>query len=257
MPAALHEAALARYREYLVVGGLPEVLGHYAETRNHVLVRHTQEMILQGYLNDMSKYNQPNNIGKTRLVYNTVTAQLSKENTRFQYKYLKHGARSAEYESAIEWLTLSGIVTRLCRVSQARKPLSSYQDLDAFKIYLSDPGLLCAKKDIPAEDILYGSRGLDDFKGGLAENYVCSQLTANGHVGYYWTSEGRAEVDFVIQREGIVVPIEVKSGGNTRSKSLSVFMNIYGPSLAYKLTTGNFGRVDKVKTIPLYAAFCL
>ena len=143
------------YRQYLVVGGMPECVAKFRETKDYILIRHIQKTILASYLNDMSKYNQKNEIKKTRLAYDNVTVQLSKKNTRFQYKLIKKGGRAAEFENAIEWLVLSGIITRIYQIEQAMKPLENYRDIDAFKIYVSDVGLLCAKKDIVAEDILY------------------------------------------------------------------------------------------------------
>ena len=257
MPAALHDAAMDLYRQYLVTGGMPECVMQFAQTKDYILVRHTQDTILASSLNDMSKYNNLNELKKTRLVYDNVTVQLSKRNTRFQYKLIKKGGRASEFENAIEWLGLSGIVSQVYKVEQIRKPLENYRDIDAFKIYVSDLGLLCAKKDLPAADILYMSDELNDFKGGMAENYVNVQLTINGYNTYYWESDRGAEIDFVIQRDGQIIPIEVKSADNTRAKSLKVYMDTYKPAYAIKLSTKNFGFDDHKKIVPLYAAFCI
>ena len=257
MPSALHEAALRRYREYLVVGGMPDCVSKFVETGDYTLIRHIQQTILQSYLNDMSKYNETNEIKKTRLVYDNITVQLSKKNTRFQYKLVKSGGRAAEFENAIEWLTLSGIVNRIYRVENPQKPLENYRDIDAFKTYVSDVGLLCAKKDIVAEDILYLSSELDDFKGGMVENYIYNQLICNGYQAFYWLSERGAEVDFIIQRERSIIPIEVKSADNTKAKSLGIYMKAHSPAYAIKVAVRNFGFENGIKTIPLYAAFCI
>lgn len=257
LPSALHDAAMGLYRKYLVVGGMPECVMQFAETGDYILVRHTQDTILASYLNDMSKYNNQNEIKKTRLAYDTITAQLSKKNTRFQYKLIKKGGRASEFENAIEWLTLSGIVSRVFKVEQVKKPLENYRDIDAFKIYVSDLGLLCAKKDLAANDILYMVDEINDFKGGMAENYVNVQLSINGYRTYYWESARGAEIDFVIQREGQLIPVEVKSADNTRAKSLKVYMDMYKPAYAIKLSAKNFGREDNKKIVPLYAAFCI
>lgn len=257
LPVALHEAGMQRYRQYLTVGGMPECVLQYAQTQDQVLVRHTQDTILAGYLNDMSKYNTQNEIKKTRLVYDNVTVQLSKKNTRFQYKLIKKGARAAEFENALEWLCLSGVISRVYRAEQVKKPLENYRDIDAFKVYVSDLGLLCAKKNLAAADILYMSEELNDFKGGMAENYAQTQLIANGYQTYYWESDRGAEVDFVIQREGRLIPIEVKSADNTRAKSLKVYVDTFAPDYAIKLSARNFGFEDGKKTVPLYAAFCI
>ena len=255
MPSALHDAAMQLYRQYLVVGGMPECVMQFVQTRDYILVRHTQDTILASYLNDMSKYNNLNEIKKTRLAYDNITVQLSKRNTRFQYKLIKKGGRASEFENAIEWLCLSGIVSQVYR--QIKKPLENYRDIDAFKIYVSDLGLLCAKKNLAANDVLYMVEELNDFKGGMVENYVHVQLTINGYSTYYWESDRGAEVDFVIQREGQLIPIEVKSADNTRAKSLKVYMDTYKPAYAIKLSTKNFGFEDGKKTVPLYAAFCI
>lgn len=257
MPAALHEEAMGRYRQYLVVGGLPECVSLFVDTKDYILVRHIQDTILTSYLNDMSKYNNLNEIKKTRLTYDNITVQLSKKNTRFQYKLLKKGGRAAEFENAIEWLVLSGIVSQVYKVDQGKKPLENYRDIDAFKVYVSDPGLLCAKKEIQANDILYMVRELDDFKGGMTENYVNTQLVANGYRTYYWESRHDAEVDFVIQRQDNVIPLEVKSSDNTKAKSLKVYMDTFKPLYAIKLSAKNFGMEENIKNVPLYAAFCL
>jgi predicted AAA+ superfamily ATPase len=257
MPAALHEEAMGRYRQYLVVGGLPECVSLFVDTKDYILVRHIQDTILTSYLNDMSKYNNLNEIKKTRLTYDNITVQLSKKNTRFQYKLLKKGGRAAEFENAIEWLVLSGIVSQVYKVDQGKKPLENYRDIDAFKVYVSDPGLLCAKKEIQANDILYMVRELDDFKGGMTENYVNTQLVANGYRTYYWESRHDAEVDFVIQRQDNVIPLEVKSSDNTKAKSLKVYMDTFKPLYAIKLSAKNFDMEENIKNVPLYAAFCL
>ncbi len=257
LPLALHDKAMKLYRQYLVVGGMPECVRQFMEVGDYTLVRHTQDTILMSYLNDMSKYNHLNEIKKTRLAYNNITVQLSKKNTRFQYKLIKKGGRAAEFENAIEWLCLSGIVSQVYRAEQIKKPLENYRDIDAFKIYVSDLGLLCAKKELTPSDILYMGEELNDFKGGMTENYVNVQLTLNGYTTYYWESPRGAEIDFVIQREGQLIPIEVKSADNTKAKSLNVYMQTFHPAYAIKLSAKNFGFEDGKKTVPLYAAFCI
>lgn len=257
LPSSLHDAAMQLYRQYLVVGGMPECVMQFAETKDYILVRHTQNTILASYLNDMSKYNNLNEIKKTRLAYDNITVQLSKKNTRFQYKLIKKGGRASEFENAIEWLCLSGIVSQVYKVEQIKKPLENYRNIDAFKIYVSDLGLLCAKKDLAANDILYMVDEINDFKGGMAENYVNVQLSMNGYSTYYWESERGAEIDFVIQRDSQIIPIEVKSADNTRAKSLKVYMDAFKPAYAIKLSAKNFGFEDGKKTVPIYAAFCI
>lgn len=257
MPAPLHTAALERYRQYLVVGGMPECVQQFALTNDYLLIRNLQNNILASYLNDMSKYNKENEIKKTRLTYNSITAQLSQKNTRFRYKIIKQGGRASEFENAIEWLILSGIVSRVFSVDQIMKPLNNYINMDDFKIYMSDPGLLAAKNKLVAEDILYESSELNQFKGGMVENYVQTQLICNGYDTYYWHAKSDAEIDFIIQREGRIIPIEVKAADNTRARSLNIYMKRFHPDYAIKISTKNFSFEDSKKTIPLYAAFCI
>ena len=257
LPSSLHDIAMQLYRQYLVVGGMPECVMQFAETKDYILVRHTEDTILASYLNDMSKYNNLNEIKKTRLAYDNITVQLSKKNTRFQYKLIKKGVRASEFKNAIEWLCLSGIVSQVYKVEQIKKPLENYRDIDSFKIYVSDLGLLCAKKDLTANDILYMVDEINDFKVGMAENYVNVQLSINGYHTYYWESERGAEIDFIIQRDGLLIPIEVKSADNTRAKSLKVYMDAYNPAYAIKISAKNFGFEDNKKIVPLYAAFCI
>ena len=257
LPSALHDAAMQLYRQYLVVGGMPECVMQFIQTKNYVLIRHTQDTILASYLNDMSKYNNSNEIKKTRLTYDNITVQLSKKNTRFQYKLIKKGGRASEFENAIEWLCLSGIASRVYKALQVKKPLENYRDIDSFKIYVSDLGLLCAKKDLAPDDVIYMVEELNDFKGGMIENYVNVQLTASGYRTCYWESTRGAEIDFIIQRDGQLIPIEVKSADNTRAKSLKVYMETYKPAYAIKLSAKNFGFESNKKIVPLYAAFCI
>ena len=257
MPSVLHESAMQLYRQYLVTGGMPECVLQYSQTRDTILVRHTQSNILQSYLNDMSKYNNLNEIKKTRLAYDNITVQLSKKNTRFQYKLIKKGGRASEFENAIEWLCLSGIVSQVYKVEQIKKPLENYRDIDSFKIYISDMGLLGARKEINPDDILFMSEEINDFKGGMTENYVNIQLKINGYSTYYWKSDRGAEIDFIIQRENHLIPVEVKSADNTKAKSLKLYMQKFSPEYAVKISAKNFAFEDRIKTVPLYAVFCL
>lgn len=258
LPSYLHDTALDLYRKYLIIGGMPETVSRYIDTKDFNQVRYVQNTILMGYLDDMSKYQNLNSeIQKTRLTYNNLTVQLSRKNTRFLYKLLKKGARASEFENAIEWLVLANIVSRVYRVDQVKKPLENYRDIDAFKIYLSDIGLLSAKNEINPDDILYMTDEINDFKGGMVENYVNSQLVINGYTTYYWESNNSAEIDFLIQRQGKLIPIEVKSADNTKAKSLKVYMETYKPSYSIKLPAKNFAFENNIKVVPLYACFCI
>ena len=259
MPRALHETALKLYRQYLAVGGMPEAVARFIDTQDYTQVRHILETIQMDYLDDMSKYQESTNeIKKTRLTYSTIAVQLSKKNTRFQYKIIKTGARSAEYENAIEWLISAGLLSRIYRAEYITKPLENYRDIDDFKIYLSDMGLLAAQKDIRAEDIIFMEEELADFKGGMTENYVNTQLVRSGFKPYFWRNDkGTKEVDFVISVKGKIVRVEVKSSEHVTAVSLNEYMNLYKPAYAFRISEKNFGFENNIKSVPLYAVFCI
>lgn len=259
MPSALHDIAMNYYKQYLVIGGMPEAVSRFIETKDYIQVRHVQETIQMDYLDDMSKY-QGNSveIKKTRLTYGTVAVQLSKKNTRFQYKLIKTGARAAEYENAIQWLVSANLISQIYRAEQIMKPLDNYKDIDDFKIYISDMGILCAQKDIRPGDVFYMDDELRDFKGGMTENYVNIQLTMNGLRTFFWRNEnGTNEVDFIVSIDGKLIPIEVKSGENVKSDSLKEYVKKFSPKYSIRLSTRNFGFENNIKSVPLYAAFCI
>jgi uncharacterized protein len=241
----------------LLVGGMPEVVEEYIKTGNYNLARNKQDEILIAYRNDMGKYNKESEIPKTQIVYKNISTQLSKENKKFQYKLLKKGGRASEFESAIEWLCLAGIANQLYRLEQIKLPLNAYKSLSDFKFFMNDVGLCCASQNIHFDDIYFDNELINDFKGGLTENYINNQLMINGLNLYYWTSGNQAEVDFVTRIESDIVPIEVKSNDNTRSKSLSVYKEKYNPKYSIRLSAKNFGLENEIKSVPLYGAFCI
>ena len=259
MPAALHEAGLQRYRQYLVIGGMPEAVSRFVDTQDYVQVRHIQDTIQMDYLDDMSKYQESaNEIKKTRLTYNTIAVQFSKKNKRFQYKLLKKGARAAEYENAIQWLVTAHLMYQVYRAEQIKKPLDNFKDIDDFKVYHADMGLLCAQKDVRPNDIFYMEQEMEAFKGGMTENYVFCQLAAGGFRPFFWRNDkSTKEVDFIISLDGRLIPVEVKSADNTASNSLNDYVNRYKPEYAIRISEKNFGFERGIKAIPLYAVFCL
>ena len=259
MPYALHQDANMLYRQYLAIGGMPEAVARYVDTKDHLQVRHTLETIGMDYLDDMSKYQgNANEIKKTRLTYGTVAVQLSKKNTRFQYKIIKKGARAAEYENAIEWLVSADLIHRIYRAEQIMKPLENYRDIDDFKIYLSDMGLLTSQKGILPNDIFFMEDELTDFKGGMTENYVCTQLVRAGFKLHFWRNDkGTKEVDFIIVQNGKLIPVEVKSGEHTKSESLDEYVRLFNPQYSIRISEKNFGFENNIKSVPLYAVFCL
>lgn len=259
MPAALHEAALKLYRQYLAIGGMPEAVARFLDTQDYIQIRHVLETIQMDYLDDMSKYQESSNeIKKTRLTYGTISVQLSKKNTRFQYKIIKTGARAAEFENAIDWLVSAGLISRVYRVEQIMKPLENYKDIDDFKVFLSDMGLLCAQKGLRAEDVFYMEDELTDFKGGMTENYVNIHLTCAGFKPFFWRNDkGTKEVDFIVPIQGKLIPIEVKSGDNVGSSSLAEYVKLFSPAWSIRVSARNFGFENNIRSVPLYAVFCI
>lgn len=254
----LHEHALELYRRYLLVGGLPEAVLCSLEHASLVPVRSVQNAIIDAYLADMTKYANPLDSAKILNVWRSVPEQLAKENHKFQYATIRSSARAHQYEAPINWLHAAGLVEFCYRVGEGAAPLGAHVQHDYFKLYLLDMGLLSALWGLdeghvqPAAD--KGSR----FRGGLAENYVMQQLVAAGAEPFYWGVPSKSEVDFVVALDGEgAVPIEVKSGGNVSSRSLQAYRRAYDPPYVLRLSTKNFGFSGGVRSVPLYAAFCL
>lgn len=257
-PLSLHETAMELYKTYLFVGGMPRAVSEYVETRDFDFVVAAQKMLNDAYIADMAKYASPQETTKIMAAWASVPAQLAKENHKFQYKVIKSGARAYEYETPLDWLKSAGMIHKCVRVTEGNMPLSAYADYNSFKVYMMDTGLLCSKLDIAANMILNGPVGFNGFKGALAENYIMQALVANGFTPYYWSSPGKAELDFVFQdKQGNIIPLEVKSADNVRAKSLKVYTSAYEPPYAIRVSARNFGYENGLKSIPLYAVFCL
>lgn len=257
-PLSLHDTALDLYKTYLVVGGMPKAVSEYVETKDFDFVTAAQKSLNDAYIADMAKYATPQDTTRIMAAWGSVPAQLSKENHKFQYKVIKSGARAYEYETAIDWLKAAGMVNICTRVREGKMPLSAYADNDSFKLYMMDTGLLCSKFSIAANVVLHSPHSFDGFKGALAENYIMQALTVNGFEPFYWSSPGKAELDFVIQdRSGNILPLEGKSADNVKAKSLRTFVSLYEPPYAIRVSAKNFGFENSIKSIPLYALFCL
>ena len=255
---SLHSLANQYYRLYLAIGGMPRAILEYKEKQDMDFVTAILKDINNSYIADMAKYASPTETTKIMAVYNIISAQLAKENRKFQYKLIKSGARAYEYETAINWLNASGIINQCTKIKEGKLPLSAFIEPESFKIYMGDVGLLCNKFGIPTNIVIVENDNMNDFKGALAENYVCSALVQCGLNPYYWESNGKAEVDFVVQdKDGNIIPIEVKSSIHTRSKSLNVFKSLYKIPYSIRISTKNFGFENDIKCIPLYSVFCL
>jgi len=255
---SLHETAMDLYKIYLVVGGMPRVVQEYADKRDFDFVVALQRTLNDSYIADMAKYTTPQETTRVMAAWASVPAQLSKENRKFQYKVIKSGARAKDYEITLDWLKAAGMINICVQVTSGKLPLAYYAENEIFKVYMVDTGLLCSKLDIAAHVVLHTPYSFDGFKGALAENYIMQALVANGINPYYWSSPGKAEVDFVFQdRQGNIIPLEVKSADNTRSKSLRNYQDIYKPAYSIRVSARNFGFENGIKSVPLYAVFCL
>lgn len=257
MPAVLHEELLLWYHRYLAVGGMPAAVKEYREQRSWINVPEVQTMILNAYTADMAKYADDSESTKIKNAFASMPAQLAKENKKFQYKLIRKGATAGLFGDSIAWLVFSGTVLQCDRVARGEMPLAAFRDVSAFKLYLSDVGLLAAFAKIPAENLIRGALS-DQFRGALAENYAAQTLKAGGYQLYYWTSEApAAELDFVLQKDGEIIPVEVKSGTNTHARSLNHFRKLYQSEMAIRLSEKNFGFEEGTFAVPLYATFCI
>ena len=255
IPEVVHQRLTDAYKMYLVLGGMPEVVSAFAENHDWNEVKTIQEAILQSYSLDFAKHINNKDIPRVFQVWNNLQDQLAREDKKFRYADIKKGARAREYESAIEWLCLAGLVHRVTAVETPRLPLSAYKKSNAFKLYLNDVGLLVRKFGLEPSIILQGNKLFTEFKGVLAENYVLQSLIAQfGEHHYYWTSGNTAEVEFVLQYADHIIPIEVKADHNVTAKSLSYYRKTYAPKIAVRLSTLNLRMDNGLLNVPLYAA---
>ena len=256
---AFSERFTEQLKRYYFVGGMPEAVLAWVERKDYQEVRSIQERLLFDYEHDFSKYATPDLTEKLRLVWGSVPAQLARENKTFIYSAVKSGARARGYEEAIQWLCDAGLLIKVNRVSKGGLPLAAYEDKDAFKLYFLDVGLLGAASRLVPGTLIEGNALFAEFKGALTENYVCQELTAKGSVRpYYWSADrSSAEVDFVYDYDGAIVPVEVKAETNLRAKSLRLFVERNGLERGVRLSLAGFQRQDWVVNIPLYAASLL
>ena len=256
--STLHNTFLDYYKKYLCIGGMPQVVREYAELNDYDVFVSLQKSINDSYIADMAKYAMPMDTVRIMAAFNSIPAQLAKENRKFQYRIIKTGARANVYETSLEWLKATCIVIICTKLKEGKFPLAAYSEPASFKVFMTDTGLLCSKYGINPMAIMSEVSGFNDIKEILAENFVATALLTNGYKSFYWESQGKAEVDFVIQNsEGDIIPIEVKSSENVRSKSLQQFVSKYNPAYSIRISTKNFGFENNIKSIPLYAVFCI
>ena len=257
MAKPLHEEALEWYRKYLVIGGMPAAINIYNEENSLLAVTEPQQNIINEYIADMAKYAIPATTVKIRACFNSIPAQLAKENKKFQYKVVQRGGSATIFGESIDWLLFAGITLKCQKVEHGFLPVAVYADLSDFKLYMGDVGLLTLKSEMPSNLLLSSLNEDNTFMGGLVESYVAQALTANGHSLYYWRNDNRGELDFVLQLGDKVIPVEVKKGRHTKARSMDMFRKKYACPLAFRISTANFGLANGIKSIPLYAIFCI
>lgn len=259
MPDFAHEQAITLYKKYLCVGGMPEAVKNFIENDLDILKfdKHIISDIKDMYIADMQKYVK-NNLETVKIekVYKSIPSQLAKENKNFKYNFIEETGRKRKYESSIDWLVASKMILIDYNVKRVEIPLKVYKDENNFKIYLSDVGILTNMSEIRFPDIILENTFI--YKGAITENYVAQELTSKEESLYYWRSKRNAEIDFMLySEEDGIIPIEVKSGNNVRSVSLNMYINEYKPKYAIRFSTRNFGFENNIKSIPLYAVFCV
>lgn len=242
-------------KTYYYVGGMPEAVESYRQRKDFTEVRRIQNNILDTYNNDFSKHAPISEVPRIRMVWSSIAAQLAKENKKFIYGMLREGARAKDFEVAIEWLKDAGLIYKVNRTKSGELPLNAFEDFSAFKIYLLDVGLLSAINKLTADTLIMGNEIFNSYKGALTEQYLFQQIRDKADFVYYWSAENsRGEIDFIIQKEGKVIPIEVKAEENLRAKSLAAFVAKYPKLHALRFSMSDYREQDWMTNIPLYAA---
>ncbi|MCH5242208.1 MAG: ATP-binding protein [Muribaculaceae bacterium] len=245
-------------RQYYFCGGMPEAVLSYIQGRGVLEVRKIQNNILEAYRNDISKHAPLREAERIHLVMRSLPAQLAKENKKFIYSAIRKGARASEFEIAIQWLIDAGILYKISRISSPSLPLKFYEDFNAFKLYLLDCGLYGAMSDTEAAVILLKSDLYREFKGTLSELYVCQQLMAIGKKLYYYSAEdSRVEIDYIIEKDNRILPIEVKAEGNVKGKSLKIFMEKNNLRESVRFSMLPYKRQENILNLPLYTTYAL
>lgn len=253
IPEPHHVQLLELLKMYFYVGGMPKPVLCYVETEDLIKVRETQNAILKAYMQDFAKHAPPLLVMRITQIWESIPIHLGKENKRFVFTAIKKSARARDYEEAIQWLLDAELIYKVACITAPRLPLSSYGDHETFKVYLLDLGLLGAMCRLPGRVILEGDQLFVEFKGSLTENYVAQGLkTAKGGVLYYWKSQKDAEVDFLLEDDGEIFPLEVKSGSSSKKKSLLIYKEKYKPRLISRASLMNLKQDGNCCNYPLY-----
>ena len=241
-------------RQYYYVGGMPGVVKEYVSGAGPQAVRQLQKQILDDYRRDFSKHPEAREVPRINQIWDSVPQQLSKENKKFQYSTLKKGGRATEFELALQWLIDAGLVYKVQRVSKPVMPLRFYEEPSVFKLFALDVGLLGAMMDVPASQVLMGDNAFKEYKGALTENYVLTQIVTSGFpIRYYATNDSKVEVDFVMQTDERILPIEAKAEENVKSKSLRTLIEQYPELKGIRFSMLPYVDQGWMENIPLFA----
>lgn len=255
---SFHKKLIDLVKQYMIVGGMPEAVAEFVKTKGFIGVGKIQKKILTSYEKDFSKHTNAEMAVKLGLLWKSIPAQLSRENKKFLYGAIKNGARARDFEVAIQWLEDSSLIHKVGRISNPSMPLKSYQEFGMFKIFLHDTGLLCAMSGVSSKIILEDDSIFKEFKGALAEQFICQELFALGFEPFYWSAQNsQAEIDFLVQHNDKIIPIEVKSGTNLQAKSLKVYMDKFKPQLALRTSEANYKISGNITDLPLFAFWTL
>ena len=246
-------------KQYLIIGGMPSAVKKWLDTKDYFAVDEVLHAIIVAYENDFSKHAPKNLVEKIRYVWDSIPSQLAKENKKFIYGLVREGARAREYEDALMWLSDAGEILRTYNVTKPDVPLKAYADLKSFKVFLLDVGLLRCLSGLSPKVILEGSRIFEEFKGAITEQYVLQELNTIPHLqsNYYWTSQSKAEVDFLISEGLNVIPLECKAGYTMNAKSLKSYGEKYSPTMSLRTSLLPYERKEGVCNIPLYILFAI
>jgi predicted AAA+ superfamily ATPase len=246
---------IERLKQYYVIGGMPEAVLAFSQRTDFDEVRQIQRNILLAYEQDFSKHATGEVVPRIRMLWNSIPAQLAKENKKFIYGLIKHGARAKDFEIALAWLQDCGLIHKVYNISKPAIPLKAYENFSAFKLFLVDVGLLSALSALDIKTLLEGNSIFEEFKGALTEQYVLQQLVASKTEAiYYWSAEKmRSEIDFVLQDKGRIIPIEVKAAENLHAKSLRVFCEKFKPTTAIRTSMSDYREESWMVNWPLYA----
>ncbi|MGN0015418.1 MAG: ATP-binding protein [Candidatus Gastranaerophilaceae bacterium] len=252
MQKVFKERIIDLLRRYCYVGGMPKAVLSFSEKQDYNLVRKIQKNILDDYEGDFSKHIPPEQVERTRLLWNAIPSQLVKENKKCVYGKIKQGARAKDFEIALNWLIDSGLIHKVSRVTEPNMPLKAYEDVSAYKLFLLDVGLLGAMNDLDARSLLENDKLFNDYNGAITEQYVLQEFKTLGDLPVFYWASNRAELDFLIQYKNNIIPVEAKATVNLQAKSLKSFRQKFAPAISIRTSLADYEENNGLFNLPLY-----